>query len=107
MTVRKSGIEWPPDPQMGSPATGGTVNGAKDRTEKTKQHKYRPAARSPQALARATYDVFAGRELIGTISETYCCCLAWSADLLLVGTYIDRYAAANAIVAAHRGSPAP
>src|ERR1700704_2769226 len=65
--------------------------------------KDKPSRQYAQASS-TSLEVFAGRTLIGSIFETVECTLAWSADLVLLGTFADRHAAAGAI-SAHRRRP--
>jgi hypothetical protein len=86
---------------MRTPTTADTVSRA-DRRGISKHEAHKQRQKRSQAYACVSLDVFMGRRLlIRRVFETVDCSLAWSADLLLVGACIDRYAAATAIIA-HR-----
>jgi hypothetical protein len=98
--------DWLPDPEMRSPGlTSPKVSRGADRKGASQGASNEAVGtRSPKRAQGAcvSLDVFVEGELVGHISETADCSLAWSATLILIGTFADRHVAVDAIVA-HRG----
>jgi hypothetical protein len=89
-------------PGARSPLSAATEQGA-DREdgafEGAKRTKDKPFGEPFKRIA-----VFVGGEIIGTITESRYCALAWSGDAFMLGIFAERYAAADAIGPYHRNN---